>query len=118
VTRRRGTTVEVLDYEKLTAACIEHGLRPLSFTGNALLRRLDGGAAVVVSYEGVVSTKITMGKVYLDTQNYDWECLPIEAVEACRTGESIDLADHIRTFGSRLDVNHLLLVEWAEGETR
>ena len=38
---------------------------------------------------------------------------PIEVAEACRTGESIDLADLIRSFGDRLEVNHLNWYEWA-----
>jgi len=43
----------------------------------------------------------------------EWQYLPLEVAEACRTGERVDLADHIRTFGSRLDVNHWHWYQWA-----
>lgn len=115
MSRERGTTVEVLDYDKLAAACKEHGLARPRYAANGLLRRPDG-AAVVISSEGVGGTLLVPGKVSLDTEAYDWQFLPLEAAEACRTGETEDLAVLIRTFGSRLDVNHLNWVLWARGE--
>lgn len=120
MTRKRGITVELLDQERLEQACQEHGLRPPSYGGNAILRQASTGHAVVLSYEGVASTTHGEGVMYLDTEAYQWtgrwESLPVEAVEACRTGETKDLADFIRTFGSRLDVNHYRWAEWAEHE--
>jgi hypothetical protein len=35
----------------------------------------------------------------------DWQLLPIPVVEACLTGETIDLADLIRSFGDRMENN-------------
>jgi hypothetical protein len=115
MTRPRGTTVEVLDYTKLAAACDEHAVNRPSYGTNGLLRKADGSAAVVISSEGVCSAKMPEpGMVYLDTEwCAEWQALPLEAVEACRTGETRDLADLIRTFGYRLDVNHLQWREWA-----
>lgn len=118
MTRRRGILVEKLDYERLNEACVNAGIGSLSYHDNALLRRLDGGAAVVISSEGVSDSKIRMGVVYLDTQSFEWQHLPLDVVESCLTGETEDLADHIRTFGSRLDVNVLVWQEWAEKRTR
>lgn len=113
MTRQRGITVEVLDYTKLAAACALHNLAEPSYGGNAILRRPSDGAAVVLSYEGVGATKIAPGVMYLDTQWSEWQCLPVAVVEACRTGEEQDLADFIRTFGDRLNVNHYRWYEWA-----
>ena len=113
MSRERGVEVEVLDYEKLAAACHEYGLAAPSYSGNAILRRRDG-AAVVISYEGVANTELREGMVCVTTMFTEWQYLPLEVAEACRTGERVDLADHIRTFGSRLDVNHWHWYQWAE----
>lgn len=116
MTRQRGILVEKLDHQKLAAAAKKHGLAELSYSTNGLLRRADG-LAVIISSEGVCEKPRLRGVIYLDTQHFkDWESLPIEAVEPCLTGEMVDLADHIRTFGSRLDVNVLVWQEWARGE--
>ena len=116
--RKRGVTVELLDYELLVLACRKNGISVPSYMANGILRRLDGGAAVIISSEGVASTKIQMGMIYLDTESWDGpEYLPIDDVEECRTGETKDLADHIRTFGSRLDVNHWDWSRWVSEET-
>lgn len=118
MTRKQGVTVELLDYDLLAAACIEHHISAPAYMENGLLRRLDGGAAVIVSSEGVGSRKITLGMVYLDTDAFKWQCLPLAAVEACRTGVNEDLSTHIRTFGSRLDGNHYEWFTWANEVTR
>lgn len=115
--RTRGIMVELLDHDKLAEACEKHHIGAPNYMENGLLRRLDGGAAVVVSSEGVSASKITMGQVYLDTNDSQWQCLPLEVVEACRTGESKDLADLIRTFGQRLENNHYQWCKWAEQVT-
>lgn len=111
---KTGLMVELLDYEKLATACAGHGIAEPSFGSNAILRRVSDGQPVVISSEGVSSTKIEAGVAYLDTQAFDWQCLPIGELEACRTGESIDLADHVRTFGSRLDANVSSWSAWAK----
>lgn len=110
--RTRGVTVELLDHDKLTEACKTHGLARPSLTGNALLRNTTG-EAVVLSYEGVAGKESRPGMAVVDTMSHDWEYLPIEAVEACRTGETEDLADFIRTFGDRLNANHWHWHSWA-----
>lgn len=113
MTRRRGVTVEVLDQDKLMAACRDNGLAVPAYTGNALLRSARGGA-VVLSYEGTATTEERPGLAAVDTFNsMAWEYLPVEVVETCTTGETVDLAEHIRTFGSRLDVNHYAWYSWA-----
>jgi hypothetical protein len=118
MSRERGTTVELLDYKKLAAVCEEHGLTKPSYGTNGLLRRVDG-AVVVLSSEGVGPLEVREGMAGIDTEwASDWGYLPVEAVEACRTGETADLADHIRTFGSRLDVNHWQWADWAKGGDR
>lgn len=101
-----GVTVELLDYTLLAAACDEHQLNRPAYGSNGILRRASDGAAVIISSEGVGSTKITEGMVYLDTEWVaEWQCLPLAAAEACRTGETRDLAHLVRTFGHRLDAN-------------
>jgi hypothetical protein len=117
MTRRRGIEVEMLDYEKLQAACKAEGIAPPGYGTNGILRRLDGGAAVIVSSEGVGSTKILIGRIFLDTEWHEWQSLPLDVAEACRNGETRDLADLIRTFGSRLESNHYAWVQWAETVT-
>ena len=116
MTRRRGVTVELLDYTKLAKACADHGLAAPSYSTNGLLRRKSDGQPVIISYEGVGPRETRPGMAGLDTEWREWQFLPLAAVEACRTGEEQDLADLIRTFGSRLDVNHLNWYEWAGGE--
>jgi hypothetical protein len=118
MTRRRGIEVEMLDNQKLIAACKVGGIAPPSYSTNGLLRRLDGGAAVIISSEGVSASKLLTGRVFLDTEWHEWQSLPLDLAERCLTGEKRDLADLIRTFGSRLDVNHSQWVAWAEKETR
>jgi hypothetical protein len=40
--------------------------------------------------------------------------LPWSVIDQCRTGEPIDLADHIRTFGYRLDNNHAIWYRFSD----
>jgi hypothetical protein len=40
--------------------------------------------------------------------------LPWSVIDQCRTGEPIDLADHIRTFGARLDNNHAIWYRFSD----
>lgn len=113
----RAVPVEILDYKLLEAACKEHGLAEPSYGGNGIIRRRIDGAPVIISTEGVCSTNIVEGMVALDTQWFDdWQYLPIEAAEACRTGEIVDLSQHIRVFGSRLDINVADWAAWAKAE--
>jgi hypothetical protein len=98
-------TVELLDPKKLAEACKSAGLQPLSFSSNALLRCADG-TVYVVSSEGVSDDSKRDDMVVVDTQTMtDWQLLPIPVVEACLTGETIDLADLIRSFGDRMENN-------------
>jgi hypothetical protein len=118
MTRQRGVTVEMLDHDKLVAACKAEGIAAPGYSTNGLLRRLDGGAAVIISSEGVSASAILMGRVYLDTETFEWQSLPLDVAESCRNGETQDLADLIRTFGSRLESNHYAWFQWAHKETR
>ena len=119
-TRYRGAVVTVLDGEKLlTAARAEAAsqypdMRPESLHSiyQQMLMVTSGGRHAVVNSEGVGSREED-GRlsVWLVA---DMTVMPVEvsvpAVLAARTAEAIDLADGIRTFGIRLDVNHGL---WA-----
>lgn len=40
--------------------------------------------------------------------------LPWSVIDQCRTGEPIDLADHVRTFGHRLDNNHAIWYRFSD----
>jgi hypothetical protein len=77
--------------------------------GPQLLLKTGQGWAVIgtegVGYyesEGTIAIYYAVSPLGMFT-TYD---TPIAAVLAARTAETIDLADHIRVFGSRLDSNH------------
>lgn len=76
-----------------------------------MLIAVDRGTGCVVNGEGVgaIADENNEIKVYF---SYGFTWLPVrlslEKIGAAAGDERIDLADGIRTFGSRLDVNHLL----------
>jgi len=111
--RPTGVTLDVLDYDALALLCRKHGLRPPGYTGNGIIRN-RAGHAVVLSTEGVGITEQRPGLISLDTQAFEWEWLPLDEVKACATGSTVDLADHIRSFGSRLEVNFSTWYDWAQ----
>ncbi|MDA3145790.1 hypothetical protein JSO19_00155 [Leucobacter sp. UCMA 4100] len=77
--------------------------------GPQMFFRATGNVAAVVNGEGVGATADSEGmiEVYF---SYGMQWIPVqlaaERIEATMTGELIDLAEGIRTFGERLDANH------------
>lgn len=127
-TRTRGITGCVIDSAKLAkliaSQLIENGARPEVTTDiypeDCILVLSDSGAEfALINTEGVgtysdgiqsLTAWYTRG-VY-GTVLYSIS-LPFRAVEALDTDhETVDLADHIRTFGARLDSNHQGWVNW------
>lgn len=73
-----------------------------------MLFTVDDGHAAVVNVEGVgeVAKGDTIGVYFSEGFGVFPVALPVDAVVAAGTEETIDLAAGIRTFGSRLDSNH------------
>ena len=86
------------------AALLTHGPLP------QMLFAVDRGTGAVVNGEGVgaVADETDHIEVYF-CYGMTWTPVPMAMVKVgdAATEERIDLADGIRTFGSRLDVNHL-----------
>ena len=119
-TRPTGAIAQVLDHEALALAARPYfaaqydGRNPQHLTSahRQMLIAVDRGLPAVVNHEGVGATQDEDGNVSV------WLCsgmdllpvsIPLDVIGATITGELIDLADGIRTFGARLDVNH---AEW------
>lgn len=115
--RMTGATTTILDSEALLSAARtvltaqDPALdlsRLSSELGPQMLFAVDGGAAAVVNVEGVgeVAEGDTIAVYFTEGFGVFPVALPVDAVAASATKETIDLADGIRTFGSRLDSNH------------
>ena len=76
-----------------------------------LIHNLDGEYAVICT-EGV-SWQVGDGFKFND---YDPNEVPstVEDLKAMRTGEDVDLADFIRTFGARLERNFAANLDWMD----
>lgn len=87
------------------AAQLTHGPLP------QMLIAVDRGTGCVVNAEGVGGIADEDGRVEVHF-SYGFTWLPVlltlEKIGTAAGDERIDLADGIRTFGSRLDVNHSL----------
>lgn len=74
------------------------------FYGYALA--VSAGKVYVICTEGVGWEVTSDRPLFVDSMAGGYE-LPLAAVMAAASlGKTVDLADHIRTFGSRLDSNH------------
>ena len=108
MTRKRGTMVDVIDLSAYGRATYE----PFAYA-------VANGKEYVICSEGVgwevSSEKPLIVDVTVESKDekgtfFYWETvtIPVEKVRELVTGETVDLADHIRTFGSRLDTNHYI----------
>ena len=74
-----------------------------------MLIPVNRGEVAIVNGEGVgcIADEHSIIDVYFGHE-YDWIkiALTLDAVNSAATDTTIDLADGIRVFGSRLDVNH------------
>ncbi|MFJ4167792.1 hypothetical protein ACIPY5_19745 [Microbacterium sp. NPDC089698] len=117
-TRPAGALTTVLDPEALLAAAQEQ--LPLQYPGwdpavlgdgplPQMILTVDRGEAAVVNGEGVGAIADEHGIVdvwFTYGFNLIRIALTLPTIAAAFTGEEIDLADGIRTFGGRLDANH------------
>jgi hypothetical protein len=124
--RERGATGYVLDTDKLTKALRRiTGVENAQAWGNPVLVYGEGESWAVVNTEGVggvadnydkparVWWDRDLGDGYFDARLGD-DLVPFNDIQSCVTGESADLADHVRTFGARLDNNHAIWYEFAD----
>ena len=125
--RKRGATGYVLDTDKLTKV-----LRQLTGVDNAqawgnpvLVYGEDGSSWGVVNTEGVGGEAGNYDKparVWWDRATAEGyfdarlcsDLVSFNDIQSCVTGESVDLADHIRTFGARLENNYYIWYEFAD----
>lgn len=121
-TRERGALVTVLDPERLLEAgrkaYVEtfRGADPKLLHNGPLPQMLllvDDGTPAVVNGEGVgeVARAGYIGVTFSNGFSWFPLALRVEALGGLATEERVDLAEGIRTFGSRLDGNHHL---WRE----
>jgi hypothetical protein len=96
--RKRGITVRTFDASNGTE-------RPMMTY--ALAHGPDGRNYVICS-EGVGWEVTTDEPLYVQTFSGGYELSLAEVFTASAHGTDVDLADHIRTFGSRLDSNHYM----------
>lgn len=116
--RPAGALATVLNAEALLAAACEQ--LPLQYPGSdpaalrhgplpQMLLTVDLGDAAIVNNEGVGAVADEHGIIDV-WFTYGLElikiALPLSTIVTAFTGEEIDLADGIRTFGARLDANH------------
>jgi hypothetical protein len=124
--RQRGALGYVLDTDKLTKVLRQvTGVENAQAWGNPVLVYGEGESWAVVNTEGVGGVADNYDKParvwwdrnleepYFDARLGD-DLVPFNDIQSCVTGESVDLADHIRTFGSRLENNHAIWYEFAD----
>lgn len=115
--RQRGAIATVLD-QSILAKHANGQAKSLGDDGSLLFQAGPGpqmlldtedGPAVINSEgvghtlkDGTITTYLHYGMSLMPIT------LPLAAIESAKTSEKIDIADGIRTFGSRLDVNHHL----------
>lgn len=93
--RTRGITVRTLDMSDAAE-------RPVY--GYALGRGNDGKTYVICT-EGVGWEVTPDRPLFVDTWSGGYDMPLSEVVDRAAHGEDVDLADHVRTFGSRLESN-------------
>ena len=124
--RERGALGYVLDKDKLTEALRRvTGIDTAQAWGNPVLVYGEDKSWAVVNTEGVggkaddydTPARVWFDRVtpegYISVQLED-ELVPFNDIQECVTDEQVDLADHIREFGARLDNNHAIWYEFAD----
>jgi len=106
--RPTGAVGTIIDNDALNALLLAETKRPLLAYGEQLLLETIDGWSVVgtegvgtVEKDGKIDICATIEKSFYVEQH----SVPIDAVRALATGEKRDLADHVRRFGSRLEMN-------------
>ena len=124
--RKRGATGYVLDADKLTKVLRQvTGVENAQAWGNPVLVYGEGESWAVVNTEGVGGVADNYDKparVWWDRATAEgfWDArlsddlVPFNDIQSCVTGKSVDLADHIRTFGSRLENNYAIWYEFVD----
>jgi hypothetical protein len=120
--RERGTMLDLIDTQKLQEICrgifnLQYGeesagKNQLTIWKDIAIAR-DGKAketyydrdTVLICSEGVGWTVEERGLILVPTGDSGGICVSGEVLQSLKTGEQIDLADHIRTFGDRLENN-------------
>lgn len=98
--RTRGITVRTLDLTGMTAAPVYE---------YAMATGPDGTVYVICS-EGVGWQVTPDRPLIVDTWSGEVTVILDDVRTAAAAGTDVDLADHVRTFGSRLDSNHAMWV--------
>lgn len=102
-------------YPGTDAAQLTHGPLP------QMLIAVDRGRGAVVNGEGVgsIADETDSVEVHFCCDGYTWLALrlTLDQINEAATAETIDLAQGIRTFGSRLDVNHRQWFDRYEAES-
>lgn len=109
--RNRGAFATILNEDTLVAHAnsLLPSDDPLKFNGfgrQMLLNTNDGPAVINAEGVGNLPSKGTIAVFLSYGMTPTPVDLPVSVIEAAKTDEKIDLADGIRIFGSRLDVNH------------
>lgn len=132
--RVRGCMVDVLDNDKVTAVALKVMAAQFGTTPGALRKegwQVDGPLVIafdhkseafdrerkyaVVCTEGVGWSCDMNGRIHIPLRcgwsgQQDVEIAP-KVLLACVAGEQVDLADHVRSFGDRLETNFSLWYE-------
>ena len=124
--RPHGATGYVLDTDKLTIALRNiTGINTAQTWGNPVLVYGEDKSWAVVNTEGVGGKADDYDKParvwfdretpegYISVQLED-ELVSFDYIQWCVTDELVDLADHIRSFGARLDNNHAIWYGFAD----
>lgn len=124
--RDRGATGYVLDTDKLTAVLRQMtDIDNAQAWGNPVLVYGEGKSWAVVNTEGVggkADDYDTPARVWWDRDLGDDyfagylndDLVSFNDIQKCVTDELVDLADHIRIFGDRLDNNHAIWYGFAD----
>ncbi|PPG28591.1 hypothetical protein C5E10_13440 [Pseudoclavibacter sp. RFBG4] len=102
LTRARAAEAARLEDEVFDPATLTHG------PGPQMLIAVDRGVAAVINGEGVGEVEQDVDRIDVWFTRYGmWETVPLSLadINAAATEETIDLADGIRRFGDRLDMN-------------
>ena len=118
--RKRGAYVALLDGDKVRAFLESAGW---DYPGQlGLILSSDGERAAIIGTEGVGMTTNNDGSPvrYYGLAGFMWTETDMHVGDICHafTGKRMDVADFVRTFGSRLDVNAAQWTRFALGDAR